>query len=107
MPTTINQATFPTTEGGDYLDECRVGQMISVNERTGRDGEVAKVFPFKTINEISLKGGGLPAIALGVVTMTVTGLSGGKKVFSKYEESTFAEKPCEYSSDGKHYPSAA
>lgn len=107
MPTTINQATFPTTEGGDYLDECRISKGLSVNERPGRDGEIAKVFPYKTINEIAFKGGGLPALALGVVTMSITGLSGGVKLFSKYEETTFAEKPCEYSADGKHYPDAS
>lgn len=107
MPTTINQATFPTTEGGDYLDECGLDFGLTFNERTGRTGEVTKVFPHKTINTMALKGGGDPAIAIGDVTMTVTGLTGGKKGCPSYKVTFFSDKPCEYSADIKHWPSAA
>lgn len=107
MPTTINQATFPTTEGGDYLDEFKLKKALTFNERLGRTGEITKVFPFKTINEFSFKGGGDPEIAIGDVTMTITGLSGGKKGIPDSEVSYFSDKPSEYTANGKHWPSAA
>jgi hypothetical protein len=107
MPTTINQATFPTIEGGDFLDECALDFSLTINERLGRTGEITKTFNHKTVNKMALKGGGDPAIAIGDVTMTVTGLTGGKKVCPNYKLTFFNDKPSEFSSDVNHYPSAA
>ena len=107
MPTTITHSTFSTTDGGDFLDSLKVTGNMKVSERVGRTGEITTVQPFQTTSDIALAGGGDPAIALGSLTMTITGLSGGCKVVSKYEHTEYADNFDEYSCDAKHYPSGA
>lgn len=107
MPTTLTQGISGSTSGGDFTDELKVSKGIDVIERKGSDGVVAKVKAINPINDISIKGGGAPAIALGSGGVSVSALTGGVTMVSKYDH---AEKNSEYDdfdASAKHYPSAS
>jgi len=108
MPTTITSSIGSPDSGlGDYLDEVKVTNNTEVAERRGTNGAIKKVNAFNPTNDFSFKGGGDPATAVGVATLTITGLSGGVKVVKKYEHTLKSTDFDESMAEGTHYPGAS
>lgn len=108
MPTTIvHSITGSNAALGDFLDEVSTTANIETSERRGTNGNFGKVKPFNPTNDFSFKGGGNPAVAVGVAALTVEGLVGGVKVAQKFQRTWKNNDFDEHSCDGKHYPNAS
>lgn len=105
MPTTITHGIFSISDG-DFLDEFKISQEVEISERRGTDGTFRKVKDFNPTSDFSYKGGGNPAIALGVGSLTITGLSGGVKMVKKYDHTEKNTEFDDFEASGKHYPNA-
>ena len=103
-PITHGLASFTT---GDFLDEFKVSMSTEVSERRGTAGAIVLVKDFNPTNEYSYKGGGNPAIALGVATDTMTGLTGGVKINNKFDHTEKNNEFDDFEAAGKHWPNAA
>jgi hypothetical protein len=107
MPTTITHSISGTNAAlGDYLDEVKTTNNIETSERRGTNGDIKKVKDFNATNEFSFKGGGNPAVAVGVATLSVEGLTGGVKIAQKFERTVKNNDFDEHDCGGKHYPNA-
>lgn len=107
MPTTITHNFGDAIDaGGDYMDELAVTHDVEISERRGTNGQIKKVKDFNPTNPLSFKGGGDPAVAVGAATISITELTGGVKMISKYAHTQKNNDFDEYSADGKHYPNA-
>lgn len=107
MPTTITHNFVDSiTGGGDYMDQLEVTHETEIAERRGTNGQIKKVKDFNPTASLSFKGGGDPATAMGVATISIAELAGGVKFMSKYVHTQKNNDFDEYSSDGKHYPNA-
>lgn len=105
MPTTLTHS-IDIFSDGDYLDEVKVTNNTEVSERRGTDGTFKKVKDFNPTNDFSFKGGGDPAVALGVGTFAITGLTGGVKMIPKYDHTQKNNDFDDFEATGKHYPGA-
>lgn len=105
MPTTLvhGVAAYAT---GDYLDELKIGANIEVTKRRGTNGDFKKGKAFNQTNEIALKGGGNSGLAVGLVSMTVTGISGGVKYLTKDERTEHNSEFDDFDASVDHLPNA-
>lgn len=107
MPTTIQHSIGAAfTPGGDYMDSLEISREVEISERRGTNGQIKKVKDFNPTNGLSFKGGGDPALTLGVATFAHPELVGGVKYISKLVHTLKNNDFDEYSADGKHYPNA-
>lgn len=106
MPTTITHS-ISSYVADDYLDEISLKNNTDVAERRGTNGDVKKVKAYNATNDISLKGGGNPAIAVGIGTLAYTGASGGVKLIQSYEHTEKNTDFDDYTVAAKHYPNGA
>lgn len=92
---------------GEFIDEVSVKESLTVAERKNRVGVTKKVYPHDPKAEVSIKGGGTPILALGVVAEHgVDGLEGGVFVVKERENSEGNEKFNEFNLGATHYPEA-
>lgn len=93
---------------GEFVDEVSVKEGLTVAERKNRVGTTTKVYPHDPKSEVTIKGGGTPILALGVVADGggVTGLTGGVFVVKERESSEKNEGFNEFSLGATHYPNA-
>lgn len=103
MSTTLTFGIFSYTDG-DYLDEVDVDFNTEVAERRGTSGDIKKVKDFNPTNDLTVKGGGQPAISVGVATLAVTGLTGGVKMCSKFGHTEKSNDFDDFNLTAKHYP---
>lgn len=106
MPTTITHSIFSYT-ADDYLDEISADFNAEIAERRGTNGDIKKVKSFNLTNDFSMKGGGNPAIAVGVGSITYTGLTGGVKMIPKYTHTEKNTDFDDFACTGKHYPNGS
>lgn len=107
MPTTITHSFVDTiANGGDYMDELEVSHETEIKERRGTNGQIKKVKDVNPTNGITFKGGGDPAVAVGSATISISELTGGVKMISKYSHKQMNNDFDEYAAEGKHYPNA-
>ena len=107
MPTTITQGVAGSTSGGDFTDEFKLSKGIEVIERKNSTGVTSVVKAINPTTEISIKGGGAPAITLGSAGIAVTALSGGALVVSKFEHTEKNSEFDDFDAAAKHFPSGA
>lgn len=105
MPTTITQGVAGSTSGGDFTDELKLSKQNEVIERKSSAGIITKVKAINPTTEISIKGGGSPAIALGSGGVAVTELAGGVVMVSKFEHTEKNSDFDDFDATAKHYPS--
>ncbi len=107
MPDTLNFGI--SRIAGEFVDDVSVKETLTVATRKNRVGITKKVYPHDPIVEVSIKGGGTPILALGVVADNggVTGLAeGGVFIVKDREHTEGNEKFCEFSLGATHYPNA-
>ncbi len=95
------------TIGGDFMDEFMIEQKTDVLTRKNSVGVEVKMKTLNPTNDFSFKGGGNPAVTIGVGTVAITGYTSGQKCIGSFK---FTEKNAEYSDhdgSGRHLPSAA
>lgn len=107
MPTTISQGVAGSTSGGDFTDELKLSKQTDVIERKSSAGITTTVKALNPTTEISLKGGGAPAITLGSAGLTVSALTGGALMVSKFEHTEKNSEFDDFDASAKHYPSGA
>lgn len=105
MPTTLVHSIAAYT-GGDYLDEVKIGKTIEHSKRKGTNGVFAKSKTFNPTTEIGIKGGGSSGLALGAVTPTISGISGGIMVLTKDENTQKNSDFDDFDASIEHLPSA-
>ncbi len=107
MPTTITHSIGSgNAANGDYLDEFKTTNNVETSERRGTNGDIKKVKDFNATNEFAFKGGGNPAVPVGVGSLTITGLTGGVKIVQKFERTEKNNDFDDFDCSGKHYPNA-
>jgi hypothetical protein len=106
MTTSIIHGMADFTDG-DYLDEFSTEGKTDVSERRGTDGAIAKVKDYNPTSEISVKGGGNPAIAVGVGSLSITSLSGGAQMIKSSKHTEKNTDFDDFDLSGTHYPSAS
>lgn len=108
MPTTITRSITGTNAAlGDYLDEVKTTNNIETAERRKTNGDIGKAEPYNATNDFGFKGGGNPAVAVGVGSLNLEGLVGGKKIVQKYERTQVNQEFDNFDCGGKHYPNAS
>jgi len=107
MPTTITQGISGSTSGGDFTDELKLSKQTEIIERKSSAGITVKVKDINPTTDISIKGGGAPAIALGSGGVAVSALTGGVIMVSKHEHTEKNAEFDDYDASAKHYPSGA
>ena len=107
MPTTIAQGVSGSTSGGDFTDELKLSKQTDVIERKSSAGIITQVKALNPTTEVSVKGGGAPAISLGSAGLAVTELSGGALMVSKFEHTEKNSEFDDFDASAKHYPSGA
>lgn len=106
MPTTITPGIASYTDG-DFIDEFKVTQKKEIITRRGTTGNITKIHELNPTNDFSSKGGGNPAIGVGVLTLAITGLTGGVKAVPEYGHTEHNNEFDDYDFSGTHYPNAA
>jgi len=93
---------------GTFIDEVQVKEKTNVAERKDRLGVTKRVYPFDPMAEVSVKGGGEPALALGVVASPgVTGITGGVFIVKERTHTQKGDGFDEFDLSATHYPNAA
>ena len=107
MPTTITPSFVDAiTNGGDYMDSLDVTHNAEIIERRGTNGAFKKVKDINPTNDIEFKGGGDVATPVGVATISISELSGGVKMVSKFKHGQKNNDFDDYECSAKHYPGA-
>jgi len=107
MPTTITQGISGSTSGGEFTDELKISKQTEIIERKNSAGITTKVKDLNPTTDISIKGGGAPAIALGSGGVAVTAVTGGVIMVSKYEHTEKNSEFDDYDASAKHFPSGS
>lgn len=93
---------------GEFIDEVQVKDKLNVAERKNRVGVTKRVHPHDPTTDISIKGGGIPPLALGsVAANSVEGIGNGGVLIVK--ERTHTQKNDgfdEFDLSAIHYPEA-
>ena len=106
MPST--DVTFGITRyTGALIESVETDDTIQVAELAGSNGEIARVHPYQTKTEFSVKGHGTMSVALGVGSSGITGLdSAGVSVIKSIKKTDGNNKFDDWDFSGTHYPSA-
>lgn len=107
MPTTIIQGVSGSTSGGDYTDELKITKNAEIISRKDSNGIESIQKAINPTADISIKGGGNPAIATGSGGVAVAALNTGVIMTSKFEHTEKNSEFDDYSADAKHYPSGS
>lgn len=93
---------------GEFIDEVQVKDKIDVAERKNRVGVTKRVHPHNAMTDVSIKGGGIPPLALGVIAQHgVAGLASGGVFLVK--ERTHTQKNegfDDFDLNASHWPEA-
>lgn len=93
--------------GGEFVDEFKTKKTVDVAERKNRVGEIKKVYPHNTKTDVTISGGGVCPLALGVVAdHGITGLDGGVFIVKEVEDTDKNTEFNEFSANATHYPNA-
>lgn len=93
---------------GEFIDEVMFKEKVETATRRNRVGETARVYTYDQTNDFSIKGGGEPPLALGVVASSgITGMGTDGVIVVK--ERTVTDKSTDFNEfeiTGTQYPNA-
>lgn len=80
---------------GEFIDEVMFKEKVETAERRNRVGVIKRVYTYGQTNDFSIKGGGTPPLALGVVASS--GISGmGEDGVIVVKERTVTDKNTDF-----------
>ena len=91
---------------GTLIDSVETDDSVQVAELPGSDGEIARVHPYQSKTEFSVKGHGTLTVVPGVGSAGITGITGGVTVIKSVKKTDHNTNFDDFEYAGSNYPNA-